>query len=89
MSTEASRPVRDGDEWEKEGQKSKTSKQAPAWKTRAAVDCQQNNNMVRQCPFGVAQRPLLHAIAVLTAMQKRVTKTMSAALLLGTRGWRK
>ena len=69
MSTEASRPVRDGDEWEKGGQKSKTSKQVPAWKTRAAADCQQNNNMVRQCPFSIAQRLPHHAIAVPTAMQ--------------------
>ena len=35
----------------KGGQKSKTSKQAPIWKTKAAVDCHQpNNKMLRQCP---------------------------------------
>ena len=67
-STEASRPIRDGDEWEKGGQKSETSKQAPTWKTTAAVDhCQ--NRMLRQCPSGIAQRPPHHAIAVPTAMQ--------------------
>ena len=78
-STEARRPIRDGDEWGKGGQKSETSKQAPTRKTEAAVDRRQNNKMLRQCPSGVAQRPPHHAIAVPTAMQNRVTKTMSVA----------
>ena len=47
-SAEARRPIRDGDEG-KRGQKSETSKQAPARKTEAAVDRRQNNRMLRQC----------------------------------------
>ena len=50
-STEASRPIRDGDEWEREKKKNETSKQAPTRKTKAAVDRRQNNKMLlRQCP---------------------------------------
>ena len=67
----------------KGGQKSETSKQAPARKTEAAVDHRQNNRILRQCPSGIAQRPPQHAIAVPTAMQNRVTKTMSVAPPLG------
>ena len=67
---EASRPIRDGDEWEKgEGQKSETSKQAPTRKTKAAVDLRQNNRMLKQCPSGIAHRPPHHAIAVPPAVQ--------------------
>ena len=83
MPTEARRPIRDGDEWEKGGYKSETSKQAPTRKTKAAVDRRQNNRMLRQCPSGIAQRPQHHAIAVPTAMQNRVTKTMSVSPPLG------
>ena len=79
-SAEARRPIRDGDEG-KRGQKSETSKQAPARKTEAAVDRRQNNRMLRQCPSGIAQRPQHHAIAVPTAMQNR--DTMSVAPPLG------
>ena len=43
----------DGDEWEKGGQKSETSKQAPTRKTKVAVDRRQNNSVtamsVRHC----------------------------------------
>ena len=53
-STEARRPIRDGDDWEKGGQKSETSKQAPTRKTEAAVDHRQNNRMLRQCSSGIA-----------------------------------
>ena len=67
----------------KGGQKSETSNQAPTRKTKAAVDRRQNNKMLRQCPSGIAQRPPHHAIAVPTAMQNRVTKTMSVAPPLG------
>ena len=80
-STEARGPIRDGDEWGERGQKSETSKQAPTSKTKAAVDRRQNNRMLRRCPSGIAQRPPHHAIAVPTAMQNRVTKTMSVAIL--------
>ena len=68
-STEARRLIRDGDEWEKGGQKSETSKQAPTRKTKAAVDRRQNNKTLRQCPSDIAQRPQHHAVAVPTAMQ--------------------
>ena len=83
-SNGARRPVRDGDDG-KGGQKSETSRQAPTRKTKAAVDRRQNNRMLRQChsPSGIAQRPQHHAIAVPTAMQNRVTKTMSVAPPLG------
>ena len=67
----------------KGGQKSETSRQAPTRKTKSAVDCRQNNRMLRQCPSGIAQRPPHHAIAGPTAMQNRVTKTMSVAAPLG------
>ena len=67
----------------KRGQKSETSKQAPTRKTEAAVDRRQNNRMLRQCPSGIAQRPPHHAIAVPTATQNRVTKTMAVAPPLG------
>ena len=68
----------------KGGQKSGTSQQAPTRKAKAAVDRRLNNGMlIRQCPSGIAQRPPHHAIAVLTAMQNRVTKTMSVAPPLG------
>ena len=67
----------------KGGQKSETSKQAPTRKTEAAVDRRQNNGMLRQCPSGIAQRSSHHAIAVPTAMQNRVTKTVSVAPPLG------
>ena len=63
----------------KGGQKSETSKQAPTRKTKAAVDRRQNYRMFRQCPSSIAQRPPHHAIAVPTAVQNRVTKTMSVA----------
>ena len=64
----------------KGGQKSETSKQVPTRKTKAAVDPRQNNKMLRQCPSGIAQRPLHHAIAVPTAMQNRVTMSVAPPL---------
>ena len=67
----------------KGGQKSETSKQAPARKTEAAVDRSLNNKMLKQCPSGIVQRPQHHAIAVPSAMQNRATKTMSVAPPLG------
>ena len=55
-STEARRPIRDGNELGGggEGQKSETSKQAPTRKTKAVVDRRQNNRMLRQCHSGIA-----------------------------------
>jgi len=61
----------------KRGQKSKTLKQAPTRKTKAVMDRCQNNRMLRQCPSSSAQRPPHRRIAVPTAMQNRITKTMS------------
>ena len=59
-STEARRPIRDGDEWEKGGQKSETSKQAPTRKTKVAVDRRQNENVkavsIRSCAVTTAPR---------------------------------
>ena len=43
--------------------------------------------MISQCPPGIAQQLPYHAITVPTAMQNRVTKTMSVALPLGN-NWR-
>ena len=68
----------------KGGSKSETSKQAPAPKTKAArrgPPLKQQN--VKAVSSGIAQRPRHHAIAVLTAKQNRVTKTMSVAPPLG------
>ena len=67
----------------KGGQKSETLKQAPTRKTKAAVDRRQNNKMLWQRPSGIAQRPPHHTVAVPTAKQNGVTKTMSVALPLG------
>ena len=64
-------------------QKSEISKQVPTRKTKAAMDRCQSNRMLRQCLFGIAQRPPHHTIAVPTSMQNRVIKTMSIALPLG------
>ena len=63
--------------------KSEDSRQAPTRKTKDAVDRRQNNRMLRQCALGIAQQLLYYAIAVPTAMQNRVTKTMSVAPPLG------
>ena len=68
------------------GKKSEDSRQAPARKTKAAVDCRQNNKMWWQCPLGVAQQLVYYAVGVPTAMRNRVTKTMSVAPLLGNGG---
>ena len=81
-STEARRPVRDEDEWGKGGQKSETSRQSPTRKTVQGCHGpppEEQDVKLRQCPSGIAQRPPHHAIAVPTAMQNRVTKTMSVA----------
>ena len=68
----------------KRAQNSETMKQAPAQKTKAAVDHRQNNTeMLRQGPPGVAQQPPHHAVAVPTAMQNKVTETVSVAPPLG------
>ena len=69
LSTEASRPIRDGDKGGGGKKKSKDWRQAPTRKTKAAVGRRQNNKMLGQCPSGIAQRPPHHAIAVPTAMQ--------------------
>ena len=68
-STEARRPVRDGDEWEKGDRRVKPRNRRQTRKTKAAVDRRQNNRMLRQCPSGIAQRPPHHPTAVPTAMQ--------------------
>ena len=65
MSTEASRPIRDGDDWEKGDRRVKPRNRRP----RLHVDRRQNNKMLRQCPSGIVQRPPHHAIAVPPAMQ--------------------
>ena len=56
----------------------KAQSQAPTRKTKAAVDSRQNNKMLRQCPLGIAQQRVYHAVTVATAVRNRVTKTMSA-----------
>ena len=55
----------------KVGKKSEDSKQAPTGKTEAAVDRRQNNKMLRQCPHGIAQQLVHHAIVVPTATRNR------------------
>ena len=72
-STEARRPIRDGDEWEK------GDRRVTAARTTE----------LRQCLSGIAQRPPHHAIAVPNAVQNRVTKTMSVAPPLGNNGSKK
>ena len=79
MSMEASRPIRDAEK----GDRRETFIQVPTWKTKDAMDRCQNNRMLRQCLSGIVQRPPHHTTAVPTAMQNRVTKTMSVAPPLG------
>ena len=69
-STEARRPIRDGDGWEKGDGRVKPRHRRPSGRPRLPSS-------------GIAQRPPHHAIAVPTAMQNRVTKTMSVAPPLG------
>ena len=58
--------------------KGETSKQAPARKTKTAVDRRQNKDiMERQGPSGIAQRPSHNAIAAANAMQNRVTMSVA------------
>ena len=38
--------------------------------------------MLRQCPLGIVQQLVYHAVTVSTVVQNRVGKTMSIALLL-------
>jgi len=84
MSMEASRPIVLGTGTSgKEEEKSETSRQAATQKTKAAMDCHQNNKMLWQGPPGIVQQLLHHAVAVPTAVQNRVTKTMSVAVLSG------
>ena len=58
-------------------QSSLPPRQAPTRKTKDAVDCRQNNRLLRQCSLGIAQQLVYYAIAVLTDVRNRVTKTMS------------
>ena len=61
-------------------QKSETSKLAPTWKTKAAVDRCQKNRMLRQCLSGIARQPPHHTTAVPTATQNRVTMSIAPPL---------
>ena len=75
-------PIRDGNEWER-GTEEKNLDSGANPEDQGCLDRRQNNRMLRQCPSGIALRPPHHAIAVPTAIQNRVTKTMSAAPPLG------
>ena len=68
---------------ERGGEKSETLKQVPTWKTKAAVDHRQNSRMLKQRLSGIVGQPLHYTFAVPTAVQNRVTKTMSIAPPLG------
>ena len=84
VSMEANRPIVLGMGTSGKGEeKSETSRQAATQKTKAAMDCHHNNKMLWQGPPGIVQQLLYHAIAVPAAMQNRVTKTMSVAVLSG------
>ena len=86
-STEASRPIRDGDERGKGDRRVKTKTKQKTGANPEEQGCRgpppEQQNVNRQCPSGIAQRPPHHAIAVPTATQNRVTKTMSVAPPLG------
>ena len=75
-STEASRPVRDGDEWEKGERRVKPrDRRQPGrprlpWTSARTTKCKLWHC---QSPPGIAQQLPYHAIAVPTAMQNRVT----------------
>ena len=55
------------------GERMKAPPRAPARKTKDAVDCRQNNKTL----YGIALRLPHNAVAVPTAMQNRVAKTIS------------
>ena len=73
--TGASRPIRDGDEWEKEKDRrvKPRNAEAPTRKTKDAVDCRQNN----KTPSGIALRLPHNATAVPTAMQNSQSQRQS------------
>ena len=73
------RPIRDGDKGAGGGGVKTGDRRQPGRPSKAAVDRRQNNRKLRQCPLGTVQRLQYYAIAVPTAMQNRVTKTMSVA----------
>ena len=79
-STEARRPIRDGDEWERGDRRVKPQNRCQPGRPVLPWTPRQNHRMLWQCPSSIAQ---CHTIAVPTAMQNRVTMTMSVAPLLG------
>ena len=80
MGTSGKRGI---EEWNFE--RGASPEEAPTPKTKTAVDRRQNNRMlikavsVRHCAVSIPH----HVVAVPTAMQNRVTKTMSVAPPLG------
>ena len=81
-STGARWPIRDGDRVgtgrQSEGSTAETVRKRPERPWTAA----RTMEVLRRCPLATAQRLVHCAIAVSTAVLDRVTKTMSAALLL-------
>ena len=81
-STEARWPIRDGGRVgrgrQSEGSTAETVRKRPERPWTAA----RTMEVLRRCPFAIAQRLVHCAIAVSTAVLDRVTKTMSVALLL-------
>ena len=85
-STEARRPIRDADEWERgtEEWNLETGANLEDQGCRGPPPERQDVKAVS----GITQRPQHYAIAVPTAMQNRVTKTMSVSPPLGN-NWSK
>ena len=81
-STEARRPVMDGDRVgrgrQSEGSTAETARKRPErpWTASRRME------VLRRCPLAIVQRLVHCAIAVSTAVLDRVTKTMSVAPLL-------
>ena len=74
-------PIRDGDRVGRGRESDRLDRGNRPKKTGETVDRRQNE-VLRRCPFAIAQRLVHCAIAVSTAVLDRVTKTMSVALLL-------
>ena len=64
MSTEARRPIRDGEK----GDRRETFKQVPTWKTKAAVDRRQNNRMLRWYTVCLTLRSDHHIMQLLSQL---------------------
>ena len=84
LNVHGGKNIRDGDEWELGDRRVKPQNRRQPGRPKLPWTAARTTGMlIRQCPSGIAQRPPHHATVVPTAMQNRVTKTMSIAPQLG------